>query len=78
VLVVVDDDAEATAAAGGGVVGGTVVDVEVPVVGILLVFVDVPLVAAAVAADSSVPVAPASLFFLYLRDGRKRSLNDGI
>ncbi len=55
----------------------TVVDGRVPVIGTLLVFVDVPVATATVAA-SSVPAAPASLFFLYFRDGRKRSLNDGI
>jgi hypothetical protein len=70
-LVVVNAAAAATDAV------DTVVDVGAPVVGTLLVFVDVPLATATVA-DSSVPAAPASLFFLYLRDGRKRSLNDGI
>jgi len=72
VLVVVDDDDAAAAD-----IVDTVVDGRVPVIGTLLVFVDVPVATATVAA-SSVPAAFASLFFLYFRDGRKRSLNDGI
>jgi hypothetical protein len=75
VLVVVVVDAAAAAAAADVV--DTVVDGRVPIIGTLLVFVDVPVATATVAA-SSVPAAPASLFFLYFRDGRKRSLNDGI